>query len=210
MRETLIFKILLYTHIASGGLALISGITPMLLEKGGKIHKRAGTVFVYAMFTASFSAFVLSIMTNNSFLLAVAVFSFYMNYTGYRALRNRAFKYVWYDWLASVVSASLGIYMISTRNTVLLVFGGILALMVIQDLYKQFKGDEAIREARRQRVILHIGRMVGTYIAAFTAFVVVNVKNVKPWWLPWLLPTLIGVPFIFYWAGQWRKKLQPK
>ncbi|MFN8286962.1 MAG: hypothetical protein U0V74_09435 [Chitinophagales bacterium] len=207
MRETLLFKILLYTHITSGMVSLVSGVFPMVLEKGGKIHRRAGLVFVIAMNLVAFSAFSISIITDNKFLLAIAVFSFYMNYMGYRVLKNRSYKFVWYDWAVVAGSAIAVGYMVSTLHPVLLVFGFILGFMIVQDSSKQLQGEDAIKEARRARVLQHISRMVGTYIATVTAFLVVNVKNVNPAWLPWLLPTFVGTPFITYWSVKWRKKL---
>ena len=207
MRETLLFKFLLYSHIAAGMLSLVSGAIPMALEKGGKLHRRAGLVFVIAMVVVALSAFSISVITDNKFLLAVAVFSFYMNYVGFRVLKNREYKFSWYDWLVVGAAAVIAAYMVSTLNTVLLVFGSILALMIIQDVGKQLRGPEVLKQARRMRILQHISRMVGTYIATVTAFLVVNVKNVNPAWLPWLLPTFIGTPFIIYWSIKWKKKL---
>jgi hypothetical protein len=39
--------------------------------------------------------------------------------------------------------------------------------------------------------------MIGGYIAAVTAFVVVN--NMFPSFWGWFAPTLVGVPYILYW-----------
>jgi ABC-type enterochelin transport system permease subunit len=44
----------------------------------------------------------------------------------------------------------------------------------------------------------HIGMMMGAYIATFTAFVVVNINDFQPAWVPWLLPTFFGVPISIY------------
>lgn len=208
MRETLLFKILLYTHISSGMLALLTGAVTLAIEKGGKLHRRLGLVFFVAMLAVSFSALAISVLTDNKFLLAIAVFSFYMNYTGYRALQNKAFKYQWFDWLPLLAGGIMAGFMITTLNTVLVVFGALLAIMVVQDMLKQTRGEEVLKQARRRKVLDHISRMVGTYIATTTAFLVVNVKNVNPAWLPWLIPTFIGTPFIFYWSAKWKKKLK--
>lgn len=40
---------LLPTHIAAGGLALVLGAMALFVEKGGAIHRRSGLLFVYAM-----------------------------------------------------------------------------------------------------------------------------------------------------------------
>lgn len=197
MRDA-ILKILLYTHIAGGACALLTGAASIVTKKGGKLHRRSGIVFFYSMLAVAFSAFVISIVKDIPFLLAVSVFSFYLNYTGYRALKNKTGKYEWYDWAITLLSVLTAVYMIYTTTIVLMVFGTLLCLIILRNSYTQFKGEEKIKEARKKKVLLHLGNMSGTYIATVTAFLVVNVNFVKPGWVVWLLPTAIGLPFIFY------------
>lgn len=52
----------------------------------------------------------------------------------------------------------------------------------------------------------HIGRMVGGFIAALTAFST-NVLTFMPGLWQWLWPTMIGTPLIIYWIRSYRKKL---
>jgi len=208
--QHIIFKALLYTHIAAGGLSLIMGAVALSVVKGGKTHRTVGKVFFIAMLFVSFSAFVISIVKSLDFLLAISIFSFYMNYTGYRALKNREVKFKWFDWLPLVFSVATVAYMFYSMNVVLLVFGALLALFILQDIRLQFQDEEAIKKARRLRVLTHISRMGGTYIATVTAFLVVNIKFVKPWWIVWLLPTVIGTLLITYFTREWTKKLTPK
>jgi len=200
-------KVFLYLHIACGGTALLTGLIALLTFKGGKVHRKAGKVFFYAMIGIAISALVISIAKNNSFLLAIAVFSFYMNYTGYRALKNRKVRYKWFDWLALIASAAVVIYMFISLNIVLVVFGALLTFFIVQDVLTQLKPDEQLKQVAKERVITHLGRMSGTYIATVTAFAVVNINFVNPGWLVWLLPTFVGVPVIVYFTRVWRKKL---
>jgi hypothetical protein len=197
MRDT-ILKILLYTHIAGGALALLTGAVSILTKKGGKLHRKSGLVFFYSMLAVALSAFIISIVKDIPFLLAISVFSFYLNYTGYRSLKNKTGKYEWYDWGITLLSVLTAAYMIYTTTVVLMVFGALLCLIILRNSYPQFKGEEKIREASKKKVLLHLGNMSGTYIATVTAFLVVNVNFVKPGWLVWLLPTAVGLPFIFY------------
>ncbi|HWB64137.1 MAG TPA: hypothetical protein VG603_11540 [Chitinophagales bacterium] len=200
---------MLAIHIASGGAALITGLIPLFSAKGGKLHRRAGLVFYYAMMAVAASAFVIAVGKHLNFLLAVAVFSFYMNYMGRRVLKNRGGKFMWFDWLPVAAGLVTGVYLVSTLQIVAVVFGGILVSMAVQDIIMQLRGDEAIKKAAKLRVLTHISRMVGTYIATSTAFLVVNINFVKPGWLLWLLPTAIGTPVIIYFTSQWRAKLKP-
>lgn len=58
MRTTLLF------HIAAGGLGLLSGFTALYATKGATLHRRAGTVFVYATLAMSFAGMTIAIVSN--------------------------------------------------------------------------------------------------------------------------------------------------
>jgi uncharacterized membrane protein len=207
MRETAL-EIFLYTHIACGMTALLTGFISIATEKGKKVHRKAGKVFFVAMILVAISAFVISIVKSNSFLLAIGIFSFYLNYFGYRALKNRNAKFKWFDWLVIAVSAATSGYMISTLNIVLVVFGVLLAYLLVANALPQLQGEEKLKEVRKRKMLAHIGNMMGSYIATVTAFVVVNINFVKPGWIVWLLPTALGLPVIMYYTRVWKKKLK--
>jgi hypothetical protein len=103
-----------------------------------------------------------------------------------------------------------GGWMVSTLNTVLIVFGLIQGMNALNDL-RTF-----IRLRRKQPLppkawlLRHIGSMLGAYIATATAFIVVNVRDVEPAWLPWLLPTVLGTPLIVYWSRKVRLEAQAR
>ncbi len=57
----------------------------------------------------------------------------------------------------------------------------------------------------------HLGNMIGSYIAAWTAFSVVTLPLIfGPSILLWLWPTLIGVPAIVLTTGYYKRKFAPK
>lgn len=193
-----ILQALLYSHIAGGGVALLTGAVALLTIKGGRAHKRAGLVFFYAMLLVAVSAFAISVAKGKGFLLAISIFSFYLTYTGYRVLKNKTAKYAWYDWLVTAIALACAVYMISTQAVVLLAFGFLLCFIIGRNSYAQFKGEEKLKEIRKKRISAHLGNMSGAYIATLTAFLVVNVDFIQPGWVVWLLPTAVGLPFIFY------------
>ena len=84
---------------------------------------------------------------------------------------------------------------------VLLVFGLISIQMVRMDI-NVYRGNIKFKN---YWLLMHIQRMTGGYIAAFTAFLVVN-NTYLPGIVAWLAPTVIFVPLIFYWS----KKMQLK
>jgi Predicted membrane protein (DUF2306) len=51
---------LLPTHIAAGGLAIVLGAAALLVKKGGTLHRRSGLLFVYAMLVMGISTAILS------------------------------------------------------------------------------------------------------------------------------------------------------
>lgn len=60
-------------------------------------------------------------------------------------------------------------------------------------------------------LISHIGGMLGSYIGIVTATIVVNVPNIPyinelPSLVFWILPTLIGTPFIFKIGNNYKQK----
>ncbi len=198
---------LLALHIAGGTVALLSGLLAMLLDKNKKKHRQVGLVFFWAMNMVAASAVALAIAKSNLFLLAIGAFSFYMNFTGYRAIKNKSMKYTRIDWLVTILAFGTAVFMLSTGNKILLVFGAILLFLNYRNTKLQWASDEERKAKRPWRYLAHLGNMSGTYLSAATAFVVVNVNFVKPVWLVWLIPTMIGVPFIIYFTGVWKKKL---
>ncbi len=203
-----ILPVLLYTHIAAGGTALLSGMVAIVTPKGDKVHKRSGKVYFYAMLLVALSAFVISVIKSNAFLLAISIFSFYLTYFGYRALKNRTAKFVWYDWAVIIFSTANALYMVYTRNIVLVAFGLILVMLASRNAQAQLSGEEKLKEARKLRLLSHSGNMLGSYIATVTAFTVVNINFVKPGWIVWLLPTALGLPAIMYYNRKLKAKLK--
>jgi hypothetical protein len=198
---------LLVLHIGGGSTALLSGLLAMLFDKNKKNHRKAGLVFFWSMNLVAVSAVGLSSIRHNLFLLAIGIFSFYMNFTGYRAIKNKSMKYKWIDWLVTILAAGTAVFMLATGNTVLLAFGSILLFLNYRNTQLQWLSDDERKGKRPWRYIAHLGNMSGTYLSAATAFVVVNINFVKPVWLIWLLPSIIGVPFIIYYTRIWKKKL---
>lgn len=201
----LLIKIALIIHIATGFTALLIGFIALLTKKGQKAHRISGLIFFYCMLGVAVSAIFISVVKDNLFLLLIGIFSFYQNISGYRAIKNKSLKPTFIDWMILLIGAVNGFYMIYTLNTILIVFGAINCFMVFNDIRIYRKTLIGIEIPKNQWLIKHLGMMIGTYIATFTAFLVVNIHNFKPNWLIWMLPTFIGTPLIAY----WRRKLTP-
>lgn len=194
----MIAQILLIIHIAAGSLALLSGGIAAFAAKGSKLHTRLGRVFAIAMLVTALVAIALSIIHPNTFLLAIGFFTLYLTGSGWLwALRiplNRRAKlgrYFGYYGLGTAAYMLFAAYRPGYINVVLLVFASILLSMAAFDAFR--------KTTPKTPLALHGARMGGAYIAAFTAFVVVNI-DLGLW--GWLAPTAVGSPLIS--LGIWR------
>src|SRR5207245_5580140 len=96
-----------WIHISAGMIAL--GLAPiaMLTVKGGRAHRRWGKTYFWAMAVVASTAVILALWRPQIFLALLAVFSFYLAFTGYRVLwRKRPGRWqgpVAVDWGAAAV-----------------------------------------------------------------------------------------------------------
>lgn len=195
----LLYQISLALHIASGYLALITGLVAMGSRKGRKTHRGGGRIFFISMMFVAGTALVISLIKGIVFLLLIGIFAFYQNYSGYRAVKNKDLTPNWADWIVLIIAALNGLAMIYTMNPVLLAFGVINTFLVVSQFrlfWFRLRGKSL---PKLEWLGQHLGMMMGAYIATITAFLVVNIKNFEPFWLPWLAPTIILVPLLVYW-----------
>lgn len=200
------FKILLMAHGICGGISLLLGGYIVLTRKGGRRHKTAGNIYFVSMLAAALAALVLSYLHPNYFLFIVGVFTAFMLLSGRRYIGKQSGSTVkTADWLLSGVMllfalafvgfGSYKIYLGESFGAVFLAFGGIALLFVYQD-YKNFTGKSRIVNFW---LTTHLQRMMGSYVASLTAFLVVN-NTLLPAAVAWLLPTVVMVPLIIFWT----------
>ena len=102
---------LLVFHVFAGSVALVSAGAALVLKKGGQLHRRAGRAFFYSMVVIFLTAVVMAMQTSNTFLFLVALFSFYLAFSGWRFARNQSGEPQWMDWLAVIIMMSSGLLM---------------------------------------------------------------------------------------------------
>ena len=207
-------QILIYIHAAFGGIALLTGFISMVAKKGKKIHKKFGLFFFYSMMLSGIIAMVIAVLPKheNPFLFAIGIFSLYFVLTGKRALN---FKLANPDlradkWISKIMILTgllmiiLPIVLTKSINIVLVVFAIIGIIFSVKDLVL-FKNPEQLRKGWLK---LHLGKMLGGYISATTAFVVVN--QFLPSYYAWFIPGIIGGLIITYWSRKINKKTAAK
>jgi len=200
---------LIYAHAALGGIALLAGSLAIIFKKGSKQHKRSGKLFFIAMLASASLAVIIALIPSHlsPFLFAIGIFSLYLLLSGYRALK---FKQEAHNlFLDQTISASMllaGLLMIlipivsqSKINIILTVFGSIGVFSAIRDLMLY----QHPQRLKRQWLRLHLGNMLGAFIASLTAFLVVN--EFFPPLVGWLGPTVLGSFYIAWWNRKLRK-----
>ena len=201
---------MIYTHAAFGGLALVFGGIALSTKKGNKLHKKSGKLFYYAMLISALFALVISMLPNHfsPFLFCIGIFSAYLIISGYRSLRLKRSKVdLSKDKLLAAIMIITGLAMVfypiileGGVNIVLMVFGILGIFFGTRDLL-MFKDPKSMRKYWLNR---HLGNMTGGYIAAVTAFFVVN--DIIGGLYNWFLPTVIGSVYISYWIRKIKRK----
>jgi uncharacterized membrane protein len=197
-------------HIICGGLSLLSGSLILMLPKGNTFHKKAGKLFFLGMLVNALVAIPMTYLQPNLFLFLIAIFTLYMLITGKFYLRKKNIDDVnYFDWLLTLVIAlfgigfiSFGIVTIGNQNLfgiVYVVFGSVGFLFSYQD-YVNYTGKSPFKN---YFLTTHIQRMVGSFIATLTAFLVVN-NSIFPGFIAWLLPTVMLTPLLLFWTRKHR------
>lgn len=215
----LLFKIFLTLHIAGGSLGLITGTINLARKKGDRRHQLTGKLFSGGMLAAGASALVLSIIHPNPFLFIVGVFTLYLVSTGHRYIYLKMLgtqqRPKTGDWLitlamlvAGVLFVGFGVKNIVEQNNfgIVLITFGVIGIASVRTDFKNYRNQ--IKE-KNYWLLAHIQRMTAGYIAAATAFLVVNAHHspvALPAILVWLFPTVILTPLIFKWSRQHKSK----
>ncbi len=214
-------KIILIFHVFCGVIALLTGLIAIIAMKGSRLHITSGKGFYLAMFAVGILSFILASIKFNPFLLSIGIFSLYMVIRGRRALFYyrliESYNSTMIDKLPVYLGLLTAIFMIvypgymivfyhSEGIFILIIFGSILSMMVYSDLKILYK-NSVFLPYHKKWIFKHIVMMLGTYIAATTAFLV-NVVKFDPPWVLCLSPTVVGVLTITYFNKQWRIKLK--
>jgi uncharacterized membrane protein len=215
-----LIRVILVIHVLAGFTAFFIAPVPLLTAKGGKTHRRWGKIYFWAMAVVASTAMVLAIWRPILFLAFVAVFSFYSAFRGYRVLsRKRRLDGHGpgiIDWVGAVL-AFLGSAMLVVLgilrpspvwvqlSLVAIAFGLIGMTFSASDIW------EFTHPPKDKNFwwYAHMGGMIGSYIAAVSAFSVVNF-HFLPTAVRWLWPSVIGIPGIIIWVTYYKRKFAGK
>lgn len=211
---------ILTLHALAGFFAFVVAPLAMIAHKGGDWHRRWGKAYFYAMAVVVVTAITAGLMRPNWLMVLVAVFSFQLVASGYRALFLKRLHEGQRPggWDTLLMGAGIlvngGLFMWGLIHLMLghrtggpiifLVFGTIGLLFVWRDYRRFFKTSHD----KREWLYAHMTGFLGGYIATVSAFSAVNLSMIKPMWLQWLWPTVLGAPLIALWVGYYRKRFE--
>ena len=206
-------KPLLYIHIFSGFLSLLIAYSLLFIKKGNKLHKKLGMIYVYGMTTIFLTALPMSLLGEvNVFLFVVAIFSFYLAFSGFRQGRSREGAKNKIDKALSffILLAALGLFFLAitlflSNDTMWItatLFGTLSLVFGIRDQIR-FRSSE--KPNYYDRTNLHLILMLSATIATTTAFWV-TVDFFTEDWLNWVSPNFVLVPVIIYFSRREKQK----
>jgi uncharacterized membrane protein len=101
----------LMLHVLAGTLGLLSGYLALYTTKGAPLHRRAGTVFVYAMLAMCALGFIVSATRNVAAVinLPAATITAYLVLTSWRTVRPGAPGTGWIDRVATAIALLVGV-----------------------------------------------------------------------------------------------------
>lgn len=207
-------------HILGGSLLLVLGVVQLILPKRGKVHRALGQWYVAIMMLVCVTALYISaqsmlkgLTTGAIFLFSIGLFSLYGVISGYLLgkfkTRRQLFlgrAMVVLGVLISAMLLTIAFRFWASVGLICLPFGILQVLGTRQDWQFYWRLNKAMPHGNQYWIFGHSGRMIGSYIACVTAFLV----NVVPCPYPvilWLGPTVVGTLCIIYFQRQLRKTL---
>jgi len=207
------YVLLRAVHIVCGMTALFVAPGAMLTVKGSLWHRRWGKVYFWAMAAVAVTAILLSLIKPNLFLLMVALFSFYLAFSGYRALylKRPSDRPSALDWIGLALMALGSVGLLGwallmfdsgiTTSRVALVFGVLGSVASLTSLRRLIKPAQD----KQAWLYRHMIGMLSAYIATVSAFSVVNFMFLPPL-ARWLWAGVVGGILIGVWVTHYKRK----
>ena len=204
--------VLLFLHVASGSVALLTSSLAFLSEKGPTFHAKVGRIYAMSMVSVGLTAVGLWFLGSADFLLFIAFFSSYLVLVGWRLGQNRRGQVTRVDqalvWMGLV--GTVGLLFIAVDIAVLgagpwdesssfavvpLVFSIICGVLTRFQFISMKNG---IGPKGKERIRQHGIYMGAGTISTVTAF---SLTAVGGGVVMWLLPTVVGTTLIVWNLG---------
>jgi uncharacterized membrane protein len=214
---------LLPIHIIGGAVGIVSGTLALYAVKGATLHRRSGTIFVYAMLVMSGSAALMSTLQPNWPNVLQAVLAAYLVTTALIAIQRRSPGFHWVDLGAMLVALTVGLthvtfgFQAASSPTgklygypphINFIFGSLALLAAFGDI----RAMRARRVQAARRIARHLWRMCFALFIATGSFFLGQAKVIpKPIRIVPVLTILALFPlaFMLYWLVRIRIKRRP-
>ncbi|MCP4442300.1 MAG: hypothetical protein GY810_25615 [Aureispira sp.] len=193
-----------YTHAASGIIIALTGLLQIILPKHGPKHRLIGKIYFFSWFGVVITGSIMG-----AFLITLfGIFGLYMAITGVRYAQRKSIVATIFDKIIIYIgmlsslfiwlfAAYLAYYEIWVFAIISAVFGYLFSNTTIEDLRCSILGQEIrkISGHKMEWYLEHLTRMYISYLAAMTAFSVIQNLFKHPL-ANWLAPIGIGIVLI--------------
>jgi peptidoglycan/LPS O-acetylase OafA/YrhL len=198
-------------HIIGGLLGLTSGAVALSAPKGGKLHRKSGLIFVYAMLVMSLSGAVMAALKPERISIIAGMLTFYLVVTALLTVRRRAQGFDWiaagimlFGLIVGLLSIAFAVQGLNGNDGLApmgFIFGVVTLLAAV--------GDARVLLARKiswtQRIARHLWRMCfALWIAAASFFLGQSDEFPEALRIMPLLctPVLLVLVLMFYWLAR--------
>lgn len=212
---TAIHKINIAVHIAAGSSALIVGLVALIVNKGKKLHRLTGRLFLILMTIVILTGLIgVFIFRRNTFLLVITVMSGYLAFSGYRVIKAKSNTPKFTDIFACLVSLISVLYFLYYFKSIGMIWSPViiystvsyLLLMIVYDLGRYFIPTKTYGNLW---IYEHILKLVSAFTGLLSAFSGTVFPQYQPYsqFIPSVSGTLIAICFIIAVANKkirWR------
>jgi hypothetical protein len=210
----------LFLHIVGGTLAVVSGYAALFAPKGGRLHRRAGMLFVYAMIVMGAGAMVVGLARGKSTWLGGPLVA-YLVLTGMLTVRRAPAPSRTRDAALMMLAVALGVASVAGAIRVFSgprgpigvapgVAGVANALVLLLCAAGDFRVLRSGPPTGAKRLARHLWRMCYAMFVATGSFFLGQAKVIpeplRVWPLLYVL-AFLPLPAMFYWL--WRVRRRP-
>ena len=186
-----------YTHVIAGGLLLVLGLIPILSEKGGNWHRRAGRIYLKLFIIVLVTALIgVAFFRSPPALMAVTFSAAYNFISGVRALKIKEQGPQLLDNMMSAFAIAVGSLMLigmsenSTASWSPIMGYSVIGMTAAIALYDISRNFWVATWTHKAWPIDHGLKIVGSYFAAASAASGNLLRDFQPW--SEILPSIIG------------------
>ena len=195
-------------HVIFGSTALALGLIALLSQKGNRLHKKSGKLFLWCLIVVIITGLIgVFVFNRNTFLLVITADSAYLGFSGYSVLKHKNNKIRILDVFVALLTLLSVFYFLYYFKSIGMIWSPIIIYSTVGYLLFIITYDflrYLIPKSRYKNLWLyeHILKMVSAFSAILSAFSGTVFENYQPYsqFLPSTLCMVIAIGFIFYYA----------